>query len=56
VELEIPVFLMTSIENPTHELPAGARLRLVKPGWKSLDEDRVRIKKLIFEHLKRSQA
>jgi two-component system LytT family response regulator len=39
----IPVVLMTSLENPTHALPAGARLRIVKPGWKSLEEDAVRI-------------
>jgi response regulator of citrate/malate metabolism len=39
----IPVVLMTGMENPDHGLPAGARSRLIKPGWKSLVEDGVRI-------------
>jgi two-component system response regulator CitB len=49
---QIPILLMTSVENPTHALGAGARARIVKPGWKSVQEDRDRLKKVIFDHLK----
>jgi DNA-binding NtrC family response regulator len=39
----IPVVLMTGVENPTHGVPAGAALRVEKPGWKSLDQDAKRL-------------
>jgi DNA-binding NtrC family response regulator len=39
----LPVILMTGVENPTHEVPAGAALRVEKPGWKSLDVDAGRL-------------
>ena len=37
------VILMTGVENPTHEIPEGAALRVEKPDWKSLDQDAGRI-------------
>jgi len=49
---KIPVILITSLENPSSELPLGASVRISKPGWKSVEEDRARIKKAIFSTLK----
>lgn len=40
---EIPVVVMTGVENPVHELPAGARFRIAKPGWDSPAEALARI-------------
>jgi chemotaxis response regulator CheB len=39
----ILVVLISGVEDPTHPLPKGAKLRISKPGWKSLDEERPRI-------------
>jgi two-component system response regulator CitB len=51
-EAGVPVFLMTSMESPSHEIPEGAEGRWVKPGWKSIEEEREILKKLIFTCLK----
>ncbi|MBC7693737.1 MAG: response regulator [Methylotenera sp.] len=47
--LEIPVLLITSIVGRTHALADGAVGRMVKPTWNTLDEDRVRIQKTLFD-------
>jgi DNA-binding NtrC family response regulator len=39
----IPVILMTGVENPTHEVSAGAALRVEKPSWDQLDQDAGRL-------------
>jgi len=39
----VPVLLMTSMEEANHALGEGARGRITKPGWKSLEQDRARI-------------
>ncbi len=52
----IPVVLMTSMQEPnTHDL-RGAVARVGKPGWKSIDTDRMKLEKVIFNGLKRSHA
>lgn len=38
----IPVILLSEMQNPEHAVAAEAVERLRKPGWKSLEEDRVR--------------
>jgi DNA-binding NtrC family response regulator len=38
----VPVALMTGMEKPTHEVPAGM-IRFAKPGWKSIEQDAIRI-------------
>jgi CheY-like chemotaxis protein len=48
---KIPVVLMTGIENPVHPLPPGVRLRIAKPGWKSLDEEQPRIESQLLAFL-----
>lgn len=49
----IPVVLISGVESPTHPLPAGAKLRIAKPGWKSLDEERPRIEAQLLSALGR---
>ena len=49
VALEIPVILMTGLEPLPRKLPPGARNRISKPGWTSLEKDQLRIRKAIFE-------
>ncbi len=44
----ILVALITSMENPSQTLPHGAIRRLAKPGWKSLNQDRDRLREFIF--------
>jgi DNA-binding NtrC family response regulator len=39
VQEGIPVVMMTGMEMATHQVPAGAALRIVKPDWKTLAED-----------------
>lgn len=55
-EAGVLIILMTSMESPSHAIPEGAQGRWVKPGWKSIEEDRKILKKLIFTCLKRSEA
>lgn len=50
-EEQLPVILLTGLEKPEHALPAQARDRLVKPGWDTIEEDRVRMRELIFRAL-----
>lgn len=45
----IPVVLLTSMENPPPDLPAGVRGRLVKPGWQAFEADRQRFIQKINE-------
>jgi chemotaxis response regulator CheB len=54
----IPVILITSMEKPLPglPLPPGALERISKPGWESVEEDRQRIKKAIFNQMKQSEA
>lgn len=44
---KIPVVLVTGLDHPTHAIPAGAAARAIKPGWKTLDQDRARFAKVI---------
>lgn len=53
----IPVILITSLENETDKtkdglrpLPSEAVFRMSKPGWKSVEDDRDRMGKLIFKY------
>ncbi|OFZ18939.1 MAG: hypothetical protein A2X94_13400 [Bdellovibrionales bacterium GWB1_55_8] len=39
----IPVILLTSLSNPVHGVPKNALGRLVKPGWRSVEQDRSRL-------------
>lgn len=48
----IPVVLMTGVENPTHGLPKGAKARVIKPDWRSLDEARAAIEAQLLQALK----
>lgn len=52
VNEQIPTFLITGLENPSHTLPPGALGRLMKPGWRTLAEDRARFKEEIDRVLK----
>lgn len=45
----IPVLLVTELTEPSLQLPEGTSGRVTKPGWKSLEEDRKRIEKSIFQ-------
>jgi len=38
----IPMIVLTSMEESTHELPQGVIHRLSKPGWRSLQSDQKR--------------
>jgi response regulator of citrate/malate metabolism len=49
---EVKVVLMTSLENPSKVLPAGVIGRMAKPGWKSIEEDRLRIQRFLFQPAK----
>lgn len=42
-ELGIPVLLITSLEDRGGPVPVGAAGRITKPGWRSMEADRVRI-------------
>ena len=44
----IPVVLISGVEKPTHLVPKGAKARISKPGWKSLDEERPRIESELY--------
>lgn len=50
---QLPVVLMTGVENPTHEVPSGASLRVMKPDWNSLEQDGVRLKAVFDQVLKK---
>lgn len=39
-ERDLPVILMTSLENPQHSLPEGVGARIQKPDWKELSRVR----------------
>ncbi len=41
-EQEVPVLLITVVSDPRHELPPQALGRAIKPGWKSLEQDKQR--------------
>lgn len=43
----VPVILLTSLGNPSSQLPPGALGRLIKPGWKNFEEGRKRFEGLI---------
>ncbi len=43
----MPVLLMTGMESPSPDLPLKALGRMLKPGWKSIEEDRARIQKVL---------
>lgn len=49
----IPTLVLTSMEEPTHELPQGAENRLSKPGWRSLQSDQRRFEAEIRKILKK---
>ena len=49
---EIPVLLLTGIENPTHPFPLGAIGRLFKPSFETIEQDRNRFEAAIHEALK----
>jgi DNA-binding NtrC family response regulator len=42
IRQQIPVLLMTGVEDPSHAIPEGAAGRILKPGWDSIEEDRIR--------------
>jgi DNA-binding NtrC family response regulator len=56
ISQQVPVILMTSLEKPSPQLPPGALARIAKPGWNSLEKDRLRIKNAILNGLAQSQA
>jgi response regulator of citrate/malate metabolism len=45
------VILLTSMQGRTEPIPAGALGRIVKPGWKTLEQDRERIRHEILTAL-----
>jgi DNA-binding response OmpR family regulator len=47
----IPVLMITGMESPAHPIPEGAEGRILKPGWKSVAEDRERIQASILRAL-----
>ena len=51
----IPVILVTGVDKPTHEVPANALGRIVKPGWRAIDVEQRRMGKAIFGFLRRPQ-
>jgi DNA-binding NtrC family response regulator len=46
---EVPVLLITGIVGRNQPIADGAYGRILKPTWKSLNEDRSRLGKSIFE-------
>ncbi|MCM2279378.1 MAG: response regulator [Oligoflexia bacterium] len=50
----IPVVVMTSVENPVHELVPGAFGRLIKPGWRSGPQDQARFRGMFLAALGKS--
>lgn len=50
-QLEIPVVLITSMEERTGPLPPGARARLYKPTWKAVAQDRERMERELLKAL-----
>lgn len=49
VARQIPIYLMTSLEEATHALPAGPLGRIQKPDWKTHASDLKRFEKLLRE-------
>jgi DNA-binding response OmpR family regulator len=49
----IPTIVLTSMEEPSHELPQGVANRLSKPGWRSLQSDQKRFELEIRKILKK---
>lgn len=49
VEQSIPTILLTGITDPSHQIPEGAKARLIKPGWDKLEKDRDRFREVIFK-------
>jgi response regulator of citrate/malate metabolism len=47
------VILLTSMQGRTEPIPAGALGRIVKPGWKTLEQDRDRLRSEILTALGR---
>jgi len=47
VALQIPVVLLTGIQDSAHPVPPQAIGRIVKPGWDSLDQDQERFQKAL---------
>ncbi|MDR3608778.1 MAG: response regulator [Oligoflexia bacterium] len=41
--LKVPVILLTSMRDRTEPLPEGALARMLKPTWKTLKDDKIRI-------------
>lgn len=44
----LSIILLTSLAGRTEPIPDGALGRIMKPGWKTLDQDRERIRKEIL--------
>lgn len=55
-EQGLPVILITGMEEVSVKLPKGALGRLGKPSWDSLEEDRARMRKAIFDLILRDNA
>lgn len=53
---EIPVILITGYFGVDRPIPPSTLGRLEKPGWDTLEVDRERIKKYVFDRLRRTQA
>lgn len=51
---QIPVLLLSGLEDQDRLIPPGALGRLQKPGWDDLDADRARFRALILSALGRS--
>jgi CheY-like chemotaxis protein len=54
--LHIPVILITGFFEADRPVPPFALGRLEKPGWDTLEMDRERIKKYIFDRMRRTPA
>ncbi len=54
--LEVPVILITGIQQPTHDCPPLALGRIVKPGWKTLETDRKRFENEVFLLIKKAHS
>ena len=52
----LPVILITGLVEPPEKIPTGALGRLNKPSWDTLEEDRNRFKKFIFEKMNRQKV
>ena len=53
----IPVVLITGVEEKTERpLPAGALIRMAKPAWESLEEDRLRIRAQLAKVIPRARV